>query len=38
MKGRTVFLDTSALLALINSDDALHDAALKVQNHLGRAQ
>lgn len=32
--GRSVFIDTSALLALINSDDALHQRAVRVQNEL----
>lgn len=34
MKPLAVFLDTSALLALINSDDALHRDALAVQDDL----
>jgi predicted nucleic acid-binding protein len=29
-----VFLDTSALLALVNSDDAMHRAAVKIQDEL----
>ena len=37
MKRASVFIDTSALLALINSDDALHADAVRVRDSLDAA-
>lgn len=36
MPVRSVFIDTTALLALINADDALHDAASEAYSKLTR--
>lgn len=35
---RSVFVDTAALLALVNSDDALHSKARRVQDELERSE